>query len=164
METKKIDLSSVLLKDLAPGLKVEIVFAYEHTHGTVVPLVMANYPDAIGIKDDRNDYVWHIYRDTSRENGYNNDNIFVSGFGGIRGLWTAPEPWTADDWNREICNTVRDRLGNPIRWKLSKAEWIEKYGGQKVLDAEGFEVVPCGEDCADSVCHGWKVVSKGKEN
>lgn len=43
---------------------------------------------------------------------------------------------------------------------LPKDEWIALYGGQAVLDAEGFDVVPCGTDCEDSVCHGWRVVRK----
>ena len=40
--------------------------------------------------------------------------------------------------------------------RLTKAQWIEWYGGQAVLDREGFDVVPC-VDCKDSICHGWKV-------
>lgn len=40
--------------------------------------------------------------------------------------------------------------------KLTKAQWIERYGGQAVLDREGFDVVPC-VDCKDLICHGWMV-------
>lgn len=40
--------------------------------------------------------------------------------------------------------------------RFSKAEWIEQYGGQALLDREGFEVVPC-VNCDDSICHGWRV-------
>lgn len=43
--------------------------------------------------------------------------------------------------------------------KLTKAQWIEQYGGQAVLDREGFDVVPC-VDCGDSICHGWRVVRR----
>ena len=41
---------------------------------------------------------------------------------------------------------------------LMRAEWIERYGGQALLDREGLAVVPCGADCADVICHGWRVV------
>lgn len=40
--------------------------------------------------------------------------------------------------------------------RLTKAQWIERYGGQAVLDREGFDVVPC-VDCKDLICHGWMV-------
>lgn len=43
--------------------------------------------------------------------------------------------------------------------RLSKQQWIEKYGGQQLLDREGFEVVPC-VGCKDSICHGWRVQAK----
>jgi hypothetical protein len=43
--------------------------------------------------------------------------------------------------------------------KLTKRQWIERYGGQELLDREGFDVVPC-EQCDDSVCHGWRVVPR----
>lgn len=43
--------------------------------------------------------------------------------------------------------------------KITKAAWIIRYGGQSLLDAEGFEVVPC-ENCTDTICHGWKVQRK----
>lgn len=44
---------------------------------------------------------------------------------------------------------------------ISKARWIELYGGQDLLDQEGFEVVPCDSaKCTDSVCHGWRVVNR----
>lgn len=39
---------------------------------------------------------------------------------------------------------------------VSRAEWIEKYGGGAQLVAEGMEVVPC-TDCDDAICHGWRV-------
>lgn len=44
---------------------------------------------------------------------------------------------------------------------LTKSAWILMYGGQALLDAEGFDVVSCDDDCDDSICHGWKVVRKG---
>ncbi len=41
---------------------------------------------------------------------------------------------------------------------LPKWKWIEMYGGQALLDKEGFEVIPCDpKKCDDSVCHGWRV-------
>lgn len=43
--------------------------------------------------------------------------------------------------------------------ELTRWQWIERYGGQALLDAEGFEVVPC-VDCDDHICHGWRVVPK----
>lgn len=43
--------------------------------------------------------------------------------------------------------------------EMTKAKWIERYGGQSVLDREGFDVVPC-VDCGDSICHGWRVVPR----
>lgn len=100
--TQHIDLSTLKLDQLTPGLRVELVFAYDYTHGTIVP---ADGPgtDTIGVKDDRIDYVWKLHRDNGRDNCYNSDHLFVLGFGGIRGLWTAEKPWDADDWNREIC-------------------------------------------------------------
>jgi len=42
---------------------------------------------------------------------------------------------------------------------VSKQRWIDLYGGQEMLDAEGFDVVPC-IDCADPACRGWRVVNK----
>lgn len=39
---------------------------------------------------------------------------------------------------------------------ISKAEWIARYGGQALLDQEGFEVIPCNH-CQDPICHGWRV-------
>lgn len=44
--------------------------------------------------------------------------------------------------------------------KLTKMEWIERYGGQELLDCEGFDVVPCFASCDDPICHGWRVVKK----
>lgn len=44
-----------------------------------------------------------------------------------------------------------------MKTPLTKEEWIKKYGGQELLDKEGFEVVPCDDTCTDSVCHGWRV-------
>ena len=43
--------------------------------------------------------------------------------------------------------------------KLTKAQWVERYGGQAVLDREGFDVVPC-VSCDDTICHGWRVTKK----
>ncbi len=43
--------------------------------------------------------------------------------------------------------------------RVTKERWIEMYGGQAVLDREGFDVVPC-VDCKDPVCHGWMVRRK----
>jgi hypothetical protein len=43
---------------------------------------------------------------------------------------------------------------------LSMERWIEMYGGQHLIDHFNLEVVPCGDDCDDTVCHGWKVVRK----
>lgn len=45
---------------------------------------------------------------------------------------------------------------------LSKKEWIKRYGGQELIDSEGFEVVPCVK-CDDHICHGWKVQRKPAE-
>ena len=45
--------------------------------------------------------------------------------------------------------------------QLTKAQWVERYGWQAVLDREGFDVVPC-VNCGDSICHGWKVERKAK--
>jgi len=45
------------------------------------------------------------------------------------------------------------------RLPLTKTQWIEKYGGQALLDAEGFDVVPC-LGCDDSICHEWQVIKK----
>jgi len=42
---------------------------------------------------------------------------------------------------------------------LTKPQWIEKYGGQALLDAEGLEVVPC-LTCGDTICYGWRVRRK----
>lgn len=42
---------------------------------------------------------------------------------------------------------------------LTKQQWIERYGGQLLLDSEGFIVVPC-DNCDDKICHGWKVIKK----
>jgi hypothetical protein len=42
--------------------------------------------------------------------------------------------------------------------KLTKEQWIKRYGGLSQLRAERMTVVPC-VDCTDSVCHGWKVVN-----
>ena len=47
--------------------------------------------------------------------------------------------------------------------KLTKDEWIERYGGQALLDADGFDVVPC-VNCDDSVCHGWRVAPNIRED
>jgi hypothetical protein len=45
--------------------------------------------------------------------------------------------------------------------QLTKQQWIEHYGGQALLDREGFEVIRCHpEDCEDPVCHGWRVRRK----
>lgn len=42
---------------------------------------------------------------------------------------------------------------------LTKAQWIQRYGGQELLDSEGFIVVPCDPKvCNDGICHGWKVM------
>ena len=43
-----------------------------------------------------------------------------------------------------------------MRIQISKDDWIKKYGGQALLDAEGFDVVECIE-CDDLICHGWRV-------
>jgi len=45
---------------------------------------------------------------------------------------------------------------------VTKAQWIEMYGGQAALDREGFDVVPC-VDCTDNLCHGWRVRPKAAE-
>ena len=42
---------------------------------------------------------------------------------------------------------------------LTKEEWIRCYGGQELLDREGFDVVPC-TNCDDGICHGWRVVPR----
>lgn len=42
---------------------------------------------------------------------------------------------------------------------LSKEEWIGRYGGQALLDSEGFEVVRCVK-CDDRICCGWRVQPK----
>ncbi len=39
---------------------------------------------------------------------------------------------------------------------LSRAAWIEMYGGSELIAREGFEVVRCF-DCDDSACKGWRV-------
>ena len=46
------------------------------------------------------------------------------------------------------------------RLTLSLREWIERYGGQALLDREGFDVVPCNGECGDLICHGWRVQRK----
>lgn len=39
--------------------------------------------------------------------------------------------------------------------------WIQRYGGQELLDREGFDVVPCDpRTCDDTICHGWRVKPK----
>lgn len=41
--------------------------------------------------------------------------------------------------------------------KLSKEQWLSKFGGLSHLsEPENWEVVPC-VDCDDNICHGWKV-------
>lgn len=46
---------------------------------------------------------------------------------------------------------------------LTRDEWIQRYGGQALLDREGFDVVPCDPaTCDDSICHGWRVVAKAR--
>ena len=44
---------------------------------------------------------------------------------------------------------------------IPKRRWIELYGGQELLDREGFEVVPCTE-CEDAACKGWRVRRKDR--
>jgi hypothetical protein len=46
--------------------------------------------------------------------------------------------------------------------KLTKDQWIRKYGGKELLAKERLEVVPC-TDCQDTICHGWKVIPKSNE-
>jgi len=62
---------------------------------------------------------------------------------------------------------VRDAgeaLAPQRKLSLSKSEWIERYGGQYVLDREGLEVVACDPaTCADPICHGWRVQRKGEQ-
>jgi hypothetical protein len=43
------------------------------------------------------------------------------------------------------------------RRRIPLPEWITRYGGQELLDREGLEVLPCGEECDDRICHGWRV-------
>lgn len=43
--------------------------------------------------------------------------------------------------------------------RIPKSEWIARYGGQALLDREGFKVVPCN-NCDDPICHGWRVVRR----
>lgn len=43
--------------------------------------------------------------------------------------------------------------------KLTREQWVERYGGQALLDREGFDVVPCFS-CNDPICHGWRVQRK----
>lgn len=47
------------------------------------------------------------------------------------------------------------------RVTITKDEWKQLYGGQMLLDAEGFDVVAC-YDCDDSICHGWRVIPRVK--
>lgn len=63
-------------------------------------------------------------------------------------LWSGPCKQTG-------CEGFQEQNPN---W-IPKSEWIERYGGQALLDAEGFDVVPC-ENCDDKICHGWRVQSK----
>lgn len=60
----------------------------------------------------------------------------------------------------ELNKTQRRRWNEKQRERISKERWIVMYGGQELLDAEGFQVVPCGANCDDSICHGWRVVPK----
>ena len=46
------------------------------------------------------------------------------------------------------------------RLPLTKTQWIEKYGGQQVIDAEGFVAAPPAFSCDDTICHGWRVVPR----
>jgi hypothetical protein len=60
--------------------------------------------------------------------------------------------------------TTEDRItalrNQPIKdAAMPKHEWIEMYGGQALLDAEGFDVVRCWR-CDDPICHGWRVVRR----
>lgn len=63
-----------------------------------------------------------------------------------------------DDRDNAPLPPWRGPIGRSTQNKLTKAAWIERYGGQALLDAEGFSVVRCGDDCTDHICHGWKVV------
>ncbi len=47
-------------------------------------------------------------------------------------------------------------IQNGARIALPKEEWIRRYGGQELLDAEKFEVIPCA--CDDRACRGWQVI------
>lgn len=48
-----------------------------------------------------------------------------------------------------------------VKAKLSKLRWIEMYGGEELLERDGFDVVPC-VNCDDPICHGWRVVKTKK--
>jgi hypothetical protein len=71
--------------------------------------------------------------------------------GGPRSITMSYNQWV--DWMPEKKAEAREAS------KVTKERWIEMYGGQAVLDREGFDVVPC-VDCKDSVCHGWMVKLK----
>jgi len=105
--TKQINLSQTKLSELPHGLKVELAVAFDHLHGTIVPVEISGHEDAVGIKDDRMDYIWKLFRDPAKQNPWSAAPVFILGFGGVRGIWEAEEPWTGDDWNREICGTGR---------------------------------------------------------
>lgn len=68
-----------------------------------------------------------------------------------------------------VCSDIQSRYLNlkpkkksPELHPLTREQWIHRYGGQELLDREGFDVVPCDpETCYDSICHGWRVVKKG---
>ncbi len=48
------------------------------------------------------------------------------------------------------------------RLLVSRAAWIELYGGSDLLAREGFEVVAC-VNCDDVACKGWRVRRPGSE-
>ncbi len=47
---------------------------------------------------------------------------------------------------------------NRHSFRIPKLRWIELYGGEELLDQEGFDVVPC--ECDDPYCQGWKVAKR----
>ena len=45
--------------------------------------------------------------------------------------------------------------------KLSKKEWISRFGlnDYEALTTRGWGLVRCDKNCADTVCHGWRLLS-----
>lgn len=103
MTTSRIDLTNSTLNQIPNGTEVELIFAFDHVHGTVVE--SSENPETLNVQDSSMGYIWKIFRDNSKDACWGSEHLFALGFGGLRGIWLSSEPWMADDWNREICHS-----------------------------------------------------------